>query len=488
MKRYGWIVLFLVVLLTPFVLRAFVGGGEAEATPEPPGKSLRLVVVTPHAEPIRSEFADAFSRWHQEKFGQPVFVDYRIYGGASDITRYFESARETLYKSLGTYQIDIVWGGGDDLFERQLSEPGHLAGVRLPDDVMKRAFAQPTIGNLPLYDPKNDPPRWFGTALSSFGIVYNRDVLKHLDLPEPQTWADLADPKYRGWIVLADPLRSGVARTSFMVIVERAMADAVEQGRSPDEGWARGMGLIRQIAANARNFTDSGTVVPSIVGTGEAAAAMAIDFQARSQVDAIVASGNSARLAYIEPPRATAINPDPIALVQGAEHRDVAVHFIEFVLSEEGQRLWNTRAGAPGGPKKTSLRRLPIMKSVYDDPRDFTDKVNPYESSGGFNTSRERTKTFSIIGELIQMSCIDLLDDLRETRAKLLASSRSKELDAKLGIFPFDQQEALRRMQIWSKSTPLERLALQRQWTAEFRAEYASLRKMAENGTTDAHR
>ena len=95
------------------------------------GKTLRLVVAhrrTP--KPIRTEFADAFSRWHEEKFGQPVFVDYRIYGGASDIVRYFESARETLFKSLGTYQIDVVWGGGDDLFERRLREPGHLEGVR----------------------------------------------------------------------------------------------------------------------------------------------------------------------------------------------------------------------------------------------------------------------------------------------------------------------------------------------------------------------
>ena len=86
MRRYLWIILFFVVLLTPFVLRAFVGeGGEARdaATPEPQGKSLRIVVLTANAEPIRSEFADAFSRWHQEKFAQPVFVDYRVYGGAT---------------------------------------------------------------------------------------------------------------------------------------------------------------------------------------------------------------------------------------------------------------------------------------------------------------------------------------------------------------------------------------------------------------------
>jgi iron(III) transport system substrate-binding protein len=476
-RRYLWISLFFFVLVTPFVLRWAVG------TPSRPdastgGEQLRLVVVTPMAESIRTEFADAFSAWHQEKFGRPVLVDYRIYGGSSDIGRYFESARETLYRSTGTYQVDIVWGGGDDQFERVLRKPGHLEGVRLPAEIMRRAFEQPTIGGLPLYDQQSDPPQWFGTALSSFGIVYNRDVLKHLGLPEPRRWGDLADPPYRGWIVLADPMRSGVARTSFMVIVERAMQDAVERAESEDAGWARGMGLIRQIAANARNFTDSGSVVAGVVGTGESAAGMTIDFQARSQVDAVQAGG-SPRLGYIEPAGATAINPDPVALVKGAEHRDVAIRFIEFLLSEPGQRLWNTRAGAPGGPRRTSLRRLPIMKSVYDDPTNFTDPVNPYASSGNFNTSRQRTKTFSIIGELIQMSCIDLLDELRNTRAAVLASSRSGELDEKLGTFPFDQSEALRRMEIWSKSTPLERLSLQRKWTEEFRQEYHHLREEA---------
>src|SRR2546423_3359676 len=166
-----------------------------------------------------------------------------------------------------------------------------------------------------------------------------------------------------------------------MIIVERAMQDAVEAGGSADAGWARGMGLIRQIAANARMFTDNGTVVPGIVSSGDAAAGMAIDFQARAQVDALQRDGDS-RLGYIEPVGATAISPDPVAMVKGAEHSELAKRFMEFLLSEPGQRLWIVRAGAPGGPKKISLRRLPLVKSLYDSPVDFTDAVNPYAISG----------------------------------------------------------------------------------------------------------
>ena len=478
MRRYLWPTLFVLILLTPLVLRWAIGVSSAPL-PADDEKRLRLVVISAHGESIRTEFADAFDAWHRAKYGQGVLVDYRIYGGATDIVRYFESAQRTLFAKLGTYQIDVVWGGGDDLFDRRLKAPGYLQGVKLPDAVMNAAYAQREISGLPLYDQASDPPQWFGTALSSFGIVYNKDVLRHLGLPEPTTWSDLRDPRYRGWIVLADPMRSAVARSSFMIIVERAMQDAVDAGHSADEGWANGMGTIRQIAANARLFTDSGSVVPAIVGTGDVAAGMAIDFQARAQVDA-VQEGNTSRLGYIEPAGATAINPDPVATVKGAEHPEVAERFIEFLLSEEGQRLWNTRAGAPGGPKRTSLRRLPVMKSVYDRPTDFTDPVNPYLTSRNFNTSRSRTASSVILGELIQMSCIDLLDELRETRAAIFASSRAAELDRELGKFPFDQREALARAAKWFKATPLERIEMQRNWTNDFREEYRRLRAAAQ--------
>jgi ABC-type Fe3+ transport system substrate-binding protein len=320
---------------------------------------------------------------------------------------------------------------------------------------LSAAFSKQDLNGLPLYDT-GDPPTWFGTALSSFGIVYNKDVLKFLKLPEPKTWSDLSDPRYRGWVVLADPTRSAAANAAYMVIVERAMADGAADGRGEDAGWADGMGLLRRIAANVRLFTDATSAIPGVVSSGDVAAGMTIDFHARAQVDAV----GEARLGYVEPVGATSINPDPIALVKGAEHQDIAIRFIEFILSDRGQRLWNTRAGAPGGPQRTSLRRLPIMQSVYDSPVNFTDNVNPYAASAGFNTNPARRKTFSFLADLIEMSCMDLLEELRAVPP------------GKLAAFPFDQAEAIRRGKVWQTATPLERLELKRKWTDEFRAEY----------------
>ncbi len=474
MRRYGSLILFAVVLIVPFLLRGAIGKSS-------PGKiaveeDLRLILISPHTEGIRREFNDAFAAWHQARFGKPAMLDFRSYGGGgSDILRIFE-ASAGMYRQLGTYGYDVIWGGGDDLFNRQLRRLDVLEPVEIDPDLFARVFPSPSLGGVALYDLASDPPAWYGTALASFGIVYNKNVFDYLERPPPATWKDLRDPALRGWIALADPTRSASAKMAFMIIVERAMADAAIEGRSEDAGWADGMGLVRQIAANARLFTDSAGLVPSLVSQGNAAAGMAIDFYGRSQVDAV----GDARMGYIEPVNATVINPDPIAVVKGAPHRELAVRFIEFVLSDAGQRLWNTRAGAAGGPAQTSLRRLPISPAVYADPRDFTDRVDPFTSNAGFNKSERREKTFGILGELIEASCMIPLEQLQRTRMAILTSPRAAELDRRLGTFPFDQGEALRRLDEWKRARPIERLKMQRRWTAEFREEYDQLRRMAQ--------
>lgn len=475
--------LFVIVLVAPMLISQLIGKEQKVRTSD----ELELIVITAHQEGIRREFADAFSRWHREKYGQSVIVSYLTFGGTDMVKRFDEQSKT----SPGNYGIDIAWGGGDYLFEVQLKKPGYLAPLKLDDAFLAAVYPSKTLGGLPLYDlDEKNGPAWFGTALSSFGIVYNRDLLRYLGMPEPKTWRDLADPRLMRWIALADPTRSASAKQTYMVIVERAMANASARGESEDSGWADGMGLIRQISANARFFTDSSSVVPIAVSQGEAAAGMAIDFFGRSQADAI----GGDRLGYVEPENATIINPDPIAMVAGAPHPELAERFIRFVLSHEGQRIWNLRAGSPGGPISSSLRRLPIRRDVYEDMTNFTDPVNPFVAASSFNKSNAREATFPILGDLIQASCIDLLDELQLTREMILKSSYVDQLDAHLGRFPFDQREALRMQTLLyppkpkpgqepaKKLTVAERLALQRRWSLNFRNEYQRMRTQAAMG------
>jgi iron(III) transport system substrate-binding protein len=477
MRRLLIPVLLLVTLVTPFALRTALSVHSAGRAG---GAAASLRIITSHAPGIRQAYADAFRAYYRRTYGQDVDVDYTVYG-TSDVVRTLADA-DTLFPQTHTLGYDLAWGGGDFVFNVQLKghdNSGHgdlLQGVTLDPALLAAAFPKPDLNGQQLYDVHTSPPEWFGTALSSFGITYNRDVLRYLGLPDPTTWADLRDGRYMNWIITADPTRSTSTKQAYMAIVERAMLDARNAGSTEDAGWAKGMGLVRQICANCRSVTDASSTVPGIIASGDAAVGMTIDYYGRSEVEAVGGS----RLGYVQPAAATVTNPDPIGMVKGAPHPKVAKRFIEFCLSREGQVLWNRKPGVPGGPAgQQGLRRLPIMPSVYGDPN-FTDPDNPFTSSGGFNKSDAREKTFNILGQLIEASCLDPLDELRATRKAILASPRAKELDAKLGLFPFDQQEALARLKEWNDATPVGQLKLMREWTADFRKEYAKLRQEAE--------
>ena len=445
MRRYFAAILFLLVLVTPFVLRWVMG--SATTTPAGPG-SVKLVIITAHAEGVRREFAEAFRKYHRDHFGTDVEFDYIAYQ-SEELRRYLTDKNE-FYNEKHTLDVDLAWGGGDYLFDQQLKP--FLQPVAIDPALMKAAFPSPMLNGLALYDLKNHPPYWLGAALSGFGITFNRDVLRYLNLPDPRTWSDLSDFKYSSWVILADPTRSNSAKQAFMAIVERAMADAHDHHESEDIGWARGMGMVRLICSNARMFTDGSSTVPGYIASGDGAAGMTIDYYGRTQVEAV--GGN--RLGYVQPAGATIINPDPIAMVKGAPHPEVAKQFIEFVMSRDGQMLWDKRAGTPGGPRVTNLRRLPIMPSIYTTVTDLVDHDDPFTSSGGFNKSPAReAPTFNILGELIQASCINCLDELQQTRRQIMAGPHAKQLDEKLGMFPFDQAEAARRS--WQDTRPPSR-------------------------------
>ncbi|MGA1044775.1 MAG: hypothetical protein ACO3ZY_06185, partial [Phycisphaerales bacterium] len=93
------------------------------------------------------------------------------------------------------------------------------------------------------------------------------------------------------------------------------------------------------------------------------------------------------RLGYVDPHGHTVIDPDPIAMLTGAPDPELARRFIEYCLSLEGQALWQFRAGtsadpaagAPAGPERFELRRMPVRRGLYAAFADrMVDQVDPW--------------------------------------------------------------------------------------------------------------
>ncbi|MHC4776778.1 MAG: ABC transporter substrate-binding protein, partial [Planctomycetota bacterium] len=253
-----------------------------------PAGADRLIIVTPHNEQIRYEFGRAFETWHAERFGRQVHVVWSVPGGTSEILRMLRSqyaaAAEAGDPLGGT--ADLFFGGGTWIHEQLTKPPVEIsAPVDFDDRWLTAVYGENLIGDARLYDPQK---RWFGTAVSAFGIVYNRDALAEAGVPEPRSWQDLADPRLAGWVALADPSHSGSITTLFEAILRR-------------RGWAEGWRLLRRAGANARSFTTSAIKAPGEVSLGDAAAGLCIDFFGRYEEQAVRVAGDPDRLGYIDP-------------------------------------------------------------------------------------------------------------------------------------------------------------------------------------------
>ncbi len=346
--------------------------------PRPDGATAapQLTIITPHNERIRFEFARGFERWHEASYGTPVRVAWLVPGGTSTIQRMleaqFEAARSAGRDPGGS--ADLLFGGGSWVHE-WLSRPTSGGGpsitvaVDFDDAWLLERYGATEIGGVPLHDPAK---HWFGAALSTFGIVYNRDALAELGRPPPRGWRDLCDPALAGRVALADPAASGSINTAFETILRR-------------HGWREGWRVLRRAGANARSLSGSAVRAPLDVGAGDAAAGICIDFYARYEAEALADNGYGERLGYVDPPGETTIDPDPVSMLRGAPQPLLARRFIEFCLSEPGQALWQFRAGDESGlgPTRFQLRRLPAARTMYERHLDrFTDPVDPWTLAG----------------------------------------------------------------------------------------------------------
>lgn len=419
MKKRAWIILGLLALIValPIALR------RETATTDPRRADDHLVILTPHNESIRSEFGEAFAAHWKSTTGRSIYVDWRTPGGSSEIRMVldagFTAAKETGRDGIG---VDLLFGGGEPDFTGQAKQ-GRLVPIRVFES-QPALFAED--GPIPetFTGERYYPPDhvWVGTCMSQFGICYNPDVLRRLKLDPPTSWRDLGDPRYVGSLALADPTKSGSVARAFELLVQgeilRALAHAPDDRQAAIEaGWTAGLQLIQKLAANARYFTDSASKIPQDVGQGNAAAGMCIDFYGRSFAHELTSASGTPRVVWIAPQGGTTLSADPVGVLKGAPHPEIAQTFVEFCLSPAAQCLWFAKPGTPHGPKQRALHRTPIRRDVYTSENlahSTMPGTQPYQDSGNFTYQRELTGTaFNTLRQLIKVMCIDSHDEMK---------------------------------------------------------------------------
>lgn len=540
-KRVSILLSLLATIALPFLLQ------PKQRAPE--NADDTLVIITPHNEAIRREFGAGFRRWYQAKTGRTVALDWRVIGGTSDIARFLESeyvaafesywtrerrrrwsaevqaafangrlgpeatpeareAREAFLASTVGCGIDLFFGGGAYDFILQ-ADAGRIVPSRIRathPEWFGEAVVPETYAGERYWDSKD---RWVGNVLSNYGILFNRDALKRLGIATaPQAWRDLTDGRYLGQVALADPTKSSSIAKAFENVVQQEMQrrrtalsreDPARAARDPQaieaqavrEGWIAGLQVLQLIGANARYFTDTSQKPPIDVAQGDCAAGVCIDFYGRAQAEvAARRSGGEGRLGFATPRGGTVSSVDPIAILRGAPHRDVAEAFIEFTLSMEGQKLWNFRPGTPGGPEQFALRRLPVRRDFYAhtewQPLRSDPTADPYGDEEQLISQPAWTGgLFRELAFIVRVMVLDTHPELaRAWRAIQTAPepAKSQALEAlqDLSAVSYERAGAEIKRALGAKNR-VEEIELARKLAEQFRRNYAEAEELARN-------
>jgi len=450
MMRIRLIAVFLIPLILvafPFLMR------PEEAVHEPASETL--VIITPNSAQIKYEFEHAFRRHYKAKTGHDISIDWRSPGGSSDIVRYIDDSftvafnryaedhgiawddnvhktfknknlkhgeneiRDLFLDSAIGIGIDLFFGGGT-YDQSNFAKIGYAVDAHVKDrhpEYFTDEVIPMTFGGEQLYDENGG---YYGYCLASFGIAYNPERIREMNLAPPKNWTDLTSPAYYGTLSLSDPTKSGSITKCYEMIIQQAM-----QEHGPEKGWAEGFRRIKLMTANARTITDSASKIVSDVSSGEAAAGMCIDFYGLSEAEWTLMTSGKKRLIYQMPQGGSGVSADPIQLLRGAPNRKAAEEFIDFLLSPEGSALWLLKAGVPGGPVKYAQLRPSIRKDLPAklDPAQMSfPDYRPYEEIGGFVYHGEWTgRYFTLIRVLIKCAVLDPADELRAAWQSILA-------------------------------------------------------------------
>jgi hypothetical protein len=237
-------------------------------------------------------------------------------------------------------------------------------------------------------------------------------------------------------------------------------------------GWEKGWRLLTQIAGNVRRFDRVSSTTAKDVTLGETAYAFAIDFYGFSQI----AVAGRTNMTFVLPEDFTAINVDCIAILKGAPHRRMAERFVDFVLSEAGQRLWFLPRGHPEGPQAFSIERMSVRPDFYRRYRGVSNiEFSPFELTRGFTYDSKLSRARrEVVAALAGAILVDTHSELTEAWRHLNRRGLSGGGLEAFGQVPVTEAEALRlSTEEWKR--PEVRNQKRLDWQTWARAKYRRL-------------
>ena len=154
---------------------------------------------------------------------------------------------------------------------------------------------------------------YFGSKLITTGIAVNTAAKSR-----PTSWAELAKPEYKGQIAMPSPLYSGAAAIMLGTMTTRQ-----------DLGW----NFFEKLKASDAVAVRGNGAVLNAVANGEKSYGVLVDFMAFN------AKAKGSPIDFIFPAEGLPAVTEPVAILKTTQNAAAARAFVDFILSDEGQKL-----------------------------------------------------------------------------------------------------------------------------------------------------
>jgi len=305
------LVLIIMVLLIP--LTAFSAAQKEDTT-----VSDSLVIWSATSAELTQELAKAFMVLHPE-----IKVEIISSGTGEVITR--------LKAEQPNPSGDIALGMGQEAFEGNY-------------DLFNSYTVK--VDNIPaLLKDTRDNPKYYGMSMPIQAFMVNTDLLTPADYPK--SWKDLADPKYKGQIVMANPSMSGSAYSQVYQMHE-----------------IYGFDFIKKLVPNVVWVTSS-KIVPNSVVRGEYAIGVTGDYNVSKHL------ADDAHIAVSYPSEGTGARFDASGIIKNCSNLENAKLFMDWVVTREAlQIVFESRSRRTVNPNVPVPEGLPSLDKVKLIPYD----------------------------------------------------------------------------------------------------------------------
>jgi putative spermidine/putrescine transport system substrate-binding protein len=222
-----------------------------------------------------------------------------------------------------TYDVAYM----DNSLATQLNAEGLLA----PLDTAKLS-TYPDIDKA-AFGPSNS---YVAFEISATAITYNPKVVT----TPPTSWSDLFDPKYKGRIAIGDV--TGTSGVQFLMAINKMRGGTLD---NMDPGFA----AIKELADNSVTLYTQADQLVSLFQRGDIVIAPWYPDRTGAQID----KGLDLAVAY---PKEGAVGIKPVLVIpKGAPHPDLALKYVDTVLSQDGQTCFSSRQYAAPVNVKVAL-------------------------------------------------------------------------------------------------------------------------------------